>query len=306
MNKSKLLAIILTLIFSANLTASGAYEAVDYDNDLKVIHEKTFNIEPGKRLKLSGSSGDIMVTSWDRSEVYIKILGNDKAKEKVDFIFDAGKDLIEVTAKREGYFLSSSGISLRFEVKVPSRFHTHLNTSGGDIRFAGVEGNNVLNTSGGDINVKETKGDLKVTTSGGDITFEKVAGNFSGTTSGGDIKGREFSGDIAASTSGGDITLDGQNSKLSAKTSGGDIVLKYSGDNKGIELATSGGDINITVPENFNASALLNTSGGDISFNIKTSNVKKLSSSRFEGDINNGGGKLVAKTSGGTIRVNSR
>jgi hypothetical protein len=35
-------------------------------------------------------------------------------------------------------------------------------------------------------------------------------------------------------------------------------------------------------------------------------NVKKLSSSKFEGDINSGGNKLVAKTSGGTIVVNSK
>jgi hypothetical protein len=306
MNKIKIPVILIIFFFSANLTASSGFETASFDDDLKVLHERTFSIEPGKRLKLSGSSGDILVTSWDKPEVYIKILGNDRAKEKMDFSFNASKDIIEVTAKREGFFLNFSNIRLRFEIKVPMKFHNNLSTSGGDIRFAGVEGNNVLNTSGGDVTVKETRGDLKITTSGGDITFERVAGNFQFSTSGGDIKGRDFSGDLTASTSGGNINLDGRNSRISAKTSGGDIVLNYTGENRGIELSTSGGDIRINIPENFSASAFLNTSGGDVSFNVKTQNVKKLSSSRFEGDINNGGNKLVAKTSGGTIRVNSK
>jgi hypothetical protein len=306
MNKIKIITILITLLVWGNLNARSSVETMSSDNDLKVLHERTFKIEPGKRLKLSGSSGDVMVTAWDKSEVYIKVLGNDRAKEKVDFKFEGGKDLIEIIAKREGFFLSGSGIRLRFEIKVPAKFHTNIATSGGDIRFAGVEGNNKVTTSGGDISVKETKGELNASTSGGDITIERIAGNFKMTTSGGDIKGRDFTGDLTVSTSGGDINLDGRNAKISAKTSGGDIVLNYTGDNKGIELASSGGDIRINVPENFSASTLLNTSGGDVSVNVKTQNVKKLSSSRFEGDLNNGGNKLSAKTSGGTIRVNSK
>jgi hypothetical protein len=306
MNKNNLSAAILILIISSVLVACGSAGTLYSGDDLKVLHERTFATEPGKRLRLSGSSGDIMVTTWDKPEVYVKILGNERAKEKIDFSFEAGKDLIEVNAKRSGFFLGGTGIRMRFEIKVPARFNTHLNTSGGNISFAGVEGNNVLNTSGGDISIKETRGELTVTTSGGDITFEKIAGSFRVTTSGGDIKGRGFSGDITASTSGGNINLDGQNSKISAKTSGGDIVLNYSGENRGIELSTSGGDIRINVPANFNASAELTTSGGDVSFNISTQNVRRLSSTRFEGDINSGGNKLVAKTSGGRIRVNSK
>lgn len=277
-----------------------------YGQDLQVIHDKNFKTSPGKKLKISGSSGDILVTSWDKSEVQVKILGNDKAKEKVEFKFDQGSDLIEVIAKREGLFLSNSGIKLRFEVKVPRNYHNLISTSGGDIRFAGVEGNNILKTSGGDVSVKEVKGELEMATSGGDINFERVSGNLDFSTSGGDIEGKEFSGNLEVSTSGGDINLDGHNSKIVAKTSGGDIGLKYSGENRGIELATSGGDIRINVPADFGASALLNSSGGDVDCNIKTQNVKKLSSSKFEGDLNNGGGKLVAKTSGGSIVLNSK
>ena len=298
--------IVLMILSGVSIAActSDGYSALN--DDLQVIHDKTFKIEPGKSIKLSGSVGDILVTSWDRSEVQVKVLGNKKAMEKVDFKFNPSDDLIEVTAKREGFQFWGSGFKLRFEIKVPRKFNAFMSTSGGDIRFAGIEGNSILKTSGGDVSVKETRGKLEISTSGGDISLEKIAGSTDVSTSGGDINGRGFTGKFSASTSGGDIELDGENSEISAETSGGDIALRYSGENKGIELATSGGDIKIMLPSSFNASAYLNTSGGDVDVNISTGNVKKLSSSKFEGDLNKGGNKLVAKTSGGTITVNSK
>jgi DUF4097 and DUF4098 domain-containing protein YvlB len=301
MNKKKFYTVVAFLVITVLVAGSSVFA-----QDLQVIHDKNFKTSPGKALKISGSSGDVLVTSWDRSEVQVKILGNEKAKDKVEFKFNQNSDMIEVIAKREGSFLFNSGIKIRYEVKVPQNFNNSIHTGGGDIRFAGVEGDNILKTSGGDISIKEVKGKLEVSTSGGDIDFERISGNIEMSTSGGDIKGGGFSGDLRVSTSGGDIKLEGSNSKVTAKTSGGDIGLIYNGENKGIELATSGGDINITVPGNFNASALLNSSGGDVECKIKTTDVKKLSSSKFEGNLNQGGSKLVAKTSGGDITVKTK
>ena len=122
-------------------------------------------------------------------------------------------------------------------------------------------------------------------------------------TSGGDIKARNFKGDISASTSGGDIFLKGSDSKIYAETSGGDINLEYSGENKGIDLETSGGDIQIKLPSDFSASANMNTSGGEIECDLTANNAKRISSTRFEADLNNGGASLVAKTSGGDITI---
>jgi len=306
MKISKLPVLIMTFLFLTGISASYAVNFSLNNEDLQVLQEKSFKTEPGKRIKISGSTGDVLVTSWDKPEVYVKILGNKKAKEKIDFDFKQDGDLIEVIAKREGFFLWGSGISLRFEVKVPRKYNTNISTSGGDIRFAGVEGKNILKTSGGDVSVKETFGEMNLSTSGGDISLERVAGNFNTSTSGGNIKGSNIKGSLKASTSGGDIKLEAENSYISAETSGGDITLNYTGENKGIELATSGGDIRITLPATFDASAYLSTSGGDVDIKMKTGNVKKLSSTKFEGDINNGGKELVAKTSGGTITVNSK
>ena len=106
-----------------------------------------------------------------------------------------------------------------------------------------------------------------------------------------------------AHTSGGNVYLSGQNGKVHAETSGGDVKLFFQGANKGINLYTSGGDITMYLPADFCANAHLATSGGEITCELNTSNVVKITSSKFEANLNSGGEELVAKTSGGDIRV---
>jgi DUF4097 and DUF4098 domain-containing protein YvlB len=297
--------IICFVFISITLNACSIDYISKFDNNLQVIHEKTFTIQPGENLNLETSFGDVMITPWEKNEVYIKVLGNKKTAEKVIFSFDGSNDQIEIIAKHEKSFWgwSSNGMRLRFEIKVPSSFNTQVRTSGGDVRIGGIKGENKIKTSGGDISAKETSGVLILSTSGGDITIEKIFGEASLSTSGGDIKCKNFEGYLKAATSGGDIDLSGRNAKIEAKTSGGDITLHYTGENKGIELSTSGGDIQIKVPSDFNASADLRTAGGSISCDLNTSNVVKISSSKFEADLNKGGKPFLVKTSGGSIKV---
>lgn len=304
----QLIVVLFLLIVSTSLTSYASVNNIPGDDDLKILHEKTFKISAGKNLKLETSAGDVTLLTWDKNEVYVRILGNEKATEKVDFIFDSNENEVEIIAKKDGSFFNwfTSGIKMKFEVKVPSSFNNKISTAGGDIRLGDVKGNNNLKTSGGDVWVKNTTGKLSLATSGGDIHLDKTSGEMKVSTSGGDIDGKDFSGSLDASTSGGDIKLISGTAKVTASTSGGDISVDYSGTNNGIELTTSGGDITLRVPTDFNAAARLYTSGGDIECNLTTNNVKKISSTKFEADINNGGNSLLCKTSGGDIVVTKK
>ena len=68
---------------------------VSVAKELRVLYEKTYHISPGKELKVEASVGDVMISTWDKDEVYIKVLGNQKAQDDVDFSFDAnnGEDI---------------------------------------------------------------------------------------------------------------------------------------------------------------------------------------------------------------------
>ena len=260
---------LITLVFSIILIS--AFASNSYADDLKVLEEKSFQINPGNDLRIKISGGDVTVTSWNKSEVYIKILGNDNAEEYMNFEFENDDKLVELIARKKSGFSSwFSGIDVEVEVKVPEEFNSYINTSGGDIKYGGVTGRAELNTSGGD------------------------------------VWGEKFSGRLEISTSGGDISLIGSNTKIDAHTSGGDIKLDYTGENKGINLNTSGGDIVVKLPENFNASINLSTSGGDVYCGLPLRSTIKSSNSRIVGELNNGGEELVAQTSGGDIDVIER
>ena len=264
MKKSTKYFIAITLVLS--LSAYHTF-ASSKDEDKKVIHEKSFKISPGKKLNVTADAGNVIITVWDKSEVYIKITGNDNAQDKFDYSFNASNDEVTVTAERKGGWNWFSNIKLKVEVKVPKNFNVNANTSGGDIKIGGVNGGIYLKTSGGD------------------------------------IWGDRFEGNFYASTSGGDINLYCSNAIIEASTSGGDIELEYTGVNQGIELKTSGGDIDVKVPTDFDAKAELRTSGGDVDCNLTMNNVTKLSETKIDANINKGGKPLIAVTSGGDITV---
>ncbi len=303
------LPLILFLAFFISATAfSCRYNDYDYFSDnpkLKTLHEKTFKTEPGKKITVNASMGDVDISSWNKEEVYVKILGNSKAEDKMNFYFDEDSGDITVTAKKKGTFINwfTSGIRLKFEIKVPGKFNTETHTSGGDISLIAVDGNNKLKTSGGDINLQDINGDIYVSTSGGDINAKYVKGNITLKTSGGDIKASNTTGDLTAKTSGGDITFSANNAKIYASTSGGDILGSYKGKNMGIEVYSSGGDILLKLPSDFNASARLTTTGGYVRCELNLTSIVKKTNSKIIADINGGGPKIKVSTSGGDISV---
>lgn len=256
--------------------------------DLKLLHEKSFNVNLGEKLFVSTEGGgDIIVDCWDKNEVLVKIYGNKKAERNVNFIIEEKEKEVYVKGERKGIgsFFSFSNINVKYTVTVPKKYMLELKTSGGDIKVDFVEGLKKLSTSGGDIVLKQTNGEIKASTSGGDISIENAAG------------------DIDVSTSGGDIKLKAELGKIAASTSGGDINIEYEGENKGIELSSSGGDIKLSVNKDVKANIELKTAGGEISVNLPLTSTEKITSSKFIAKCNGGGNILKAVTSGGDITL---
>lgn len=256
-------SVVLSLIvfFSTNLALASS------NDDKRVIKEKSFQITDGKKVNVSCDGGDVIITPWDKAEVYVKITGNENAATKYDYIFNSNPDEVSIKAERKNGWSWFSNISLKIEVKVPKKFNVYVGMSGGDIKVGGVTGGIYLETSGGD------------------------------------IWGDRFEGNFIASTSGGDINIFCSNAKIEASTSGGDITVEYVGENQGIDLSTSGGDIDVKLPADFNGKANLETSGGDVNCNLTLNDVKRLSETEIIANINKGGKPLNASTSGGDVSV---
>ncbi len=299
---------VIFVLLSFSTFACGPY--MEFDNShYSVIEEKTFNTSPGKEFNLEASSGDVIISTSNEPQVIVKVLGDEKTEKKVNIKYENSDEGVSVIAKRRdgwNFFNFGSEVKLRFEVVLPDNYNVKVSTSGGDILLSNLNGKIKLHSSGGDIKLKNTNGETFVSTSGGDVSSTNSAGNLEFKTSGGDVHIVKFDGNVDASTSGGDIFLNGSNGKVRAHTSGGEVSLIYSGNNYGIDLASSGGDVNVQLPANFAADAKMYASGGDIKCNFAATNAQNISASKYEAQLNNGGNPLVVKSSGGDIIVRSK
>lgn len=196
-----------------------------------------------------------------------------------------------------------------------------LQTSGGDVQAIGVEGNLSIGTSGGDVVVSNCSGStISLHTSGGEIGMTNIKGRISANTSGGDIEGNTFYAPVDVKTSGGDIVVNDVQASLTAYTSGGDveaeITLQDFSKPHRVELLTSGGDIDLTIPAKMPASITaeikLDRSGRDwerydiySDFPLTKTNPDEYGDRtlRSSGDINGGGDPIVLKTKSGNISI---
>ncbi|MBK8945900.1 MAG: DUF4097 family beta strand repeat protein [Ignavibacteriae bacterium] len=305
MNK-KLTAILITIFVFTFLSFSFAKQMDK--KELNLLQKKNFKVSSGQNLIVKTDVGDIVIKSWDKNEVDIKIFGNKNAESKMEFSFNQDEKSIEIIGEREGgkIFGWFSKIDLKYEIMVPKKFNLDLKTSGGDLVSKTIEGKLDLKTSGGDIFIENSSGKLNASTSGGDINVEKFNGNSDVATSGGDIQISNALGLVNAATSGGDIVVKSNHGEVNAETSGGDVFLDYSGNDQNISLSTSGGDIDIVVPNSINADVELKTSGGSIRNNNSEMDIISATKSKLIGKLNNGGKKIIAKTSGGDIKLSQK
>ena len=298
---------VIAILFLFNLSVNGCTVHSNSDGYYqKTLVEKSFDTSPGKNFDLEASFGDVIINTSDNPKVIVKVLGSEDTYKKLKIDFENTSEGVKVTVKKKdswNFFNFWHHSNLKFDVTLPKQYNANISSSGGDIYINDLTGTTDLHTSGGDVKLANVNGPATVKTSGGDITLKNTSGNMILKTSGGDIKSVSFNGDLDASTSGGDIVLSGSDSKIKASTSGGEIKLDYTGVNKGIDLYSSGGDIEANLPADFRADAKLSSSGGSIHCKFKTSDIEEFSSHKLIAKFNDGGEPLIIKTSGGDIDI---
>jgi hypothetical protein len=318
MSKTAFLIIILTLSLMYNQTSSQTSfsktnkttscqtthtksTGKHADDDLKLLYEKSIETEDGKTLTASSVAGNIEISVSDKTEVNVKIFGNDEAEKKL--IFDSYKTdegvKVDCGQKKDG---NLHNLNLKMVITVPVNYNVDLFTGGGSITVEDLKGAIKMNTSGGNIEINRTKGNITAFTSGGNIATDSTSGNIELSTSGGTIKAVNYVGDISASTLGGHITLKGSNGFIKTSTSGGNIRIDYTGPNNGIDASTLGGNIIAFLPSDFDADADIGTLAGRVECDFAKVDNDKITSF-LKTKFNNGGKTLKCITTGGNIVI---
>jgi hypothetical protein len=308
--------------------------------------DRAFAVAAGGRLTVEADGADITVRSTDSDQVIVHALirGSERKVERMRLEAEQHGNDVLVTAKQASrwgdWFSVGSWQDSEIDVQVPRSYHVDVSTSGGDLLLERIQGDVSGKTSGGDIKVTEVRGPVRMNTSGGDIRVERVAGKTYLRTSGGDIDADDVGGELDAKTAGGHVHVHKVNGpvmarssggsvsatdvrgdaelgtsgndiravvdgKIVAHTSGGDITAELIGANRGITASSSGGDIVLRMSKDVSAALYASAGGGSVRSELPVTSTE-FSSRKLVGTLNGGGQEIQARTSGGSIRLQSR
>lgn len=178
-------------------------------------------------------------------------------------------------------------------------------TSDGDIRIRMIEGNAVLKTSDGDLDLGEIQAErFSAHTSDGDIRIAKLHGNGELRTTDGDIHVSTLVGSMSsAHSSDGTITLTNVEGDLSVTGSDIDVQLHLQAPGA-IKVATSSGDIDITIPQDHPADLVLR--GDDVHLASYINFDGRMDDDYAKGQINGGGDLIEVRTSDGDVVLQTK
>lgn len=321
-------AVVLGCILIA--AAPAAAQRFDYDE----VVERTFKVRPGQTLHLQADLGSIDVRGGG-DEVRVRVVkgANDVGRDQAEELFDRYEVEMRETSRgvevrgryERGSWWRRNRLQVRYEVTVPERFNVDLETSGGSIQVARLEGKARIETAGGSLRIDDVAGpveaetsggsitakrvgDLAVLhTSGGSITVEDVDGPVEAETSGGSIRVRGARGDVAAETSGGSIVLEGIAGAVEAHTSGGSIEAEIVGQiERPVKLDTSGGSVTLRLDPRVRADLDARASGGRVRVDLPVDLRGEVKRDRVSGTLNGGGPLITLHSSGGGVAVRGR
>lgn len=258
--------------------------------------------ETGGEVRASTSGGNVTVRSAE-GRVSVKTSGGNLELEGIKGALDGST--------------SGGNIMLRGASQT-----VDLRTSGGNVEIIDVAGAVVARTSGGNVEVENTSGNVEVGTSGGDIILRAIKGQIDASTSGGDIRATTLSGPANLRTSGGDVNVRELLARLQASTSGGNVSVEMAltdfSKPHDLNLSSSGGDVELTIPEKLPAKIFAEIRLGDgwkwgDRYDIESDFALRIERSdkddregryiRGEGEINGGGDLISLRTSGGNIAI---
>jgi DUF4097 and DUF4098 domain-containing protein YvlB len=186
-----------------------------------------------------------------------------------------------------------------------------VRTRSGDVRIGSVGGPAQIDTKGGNVHVHTVGGELTAESGGGDLRVDSAGANVRLETKGGDIRVGSCAGSVVARTKAGDIVAKAVKGAVSAETEGGDIVVEVVGKvgSGGIELATHGGDVALTLPRNFDANVSIEADEADEDDTVIASEFSEVTVTRkghgqtAAGKLGKGGPNVTVRTRSGAVTL---
>ena len=278
---------VVAVGLTATVALGGAKSALAAE--IRNVGERTFPFEPGGQVLIESQNGRIVVEAWDKPEIRVQITRTVRAGDEA-----RAKELMK--GLRADVEVRSN--QLRIQSRYPKiRENVGLwDILGGRVAalqvhyYLQVPRNTSfsLETSNGEVRVRGTRGDVEAVTVNGDLEVTSVSGFLELETTNGEIRLGGLRGGAKAQTTNGGITAD---------------FVSVS-DQGVVDLGTTNGNVDVTLPSGLGATFEATTTNGRVSvsgFEIKTRGT--LTSKSVLGVIGAGGARVALRTTNGNIDV---
>ena len=307
MKKTVLFAVMISVVMMCLCGCSVGFvngSAVSYDNADKYTAGDREITDKIDTLDIDWVSGKVTVSAGG-STVKVKETTDADLDDNLKVHTWADGSTLHVRFCKSGERYSKSA-EKTLEITVPSETvfeDIKVNTSSADIVCEGVAAKTAeMDSSSGELTYNGNAGSFDADSSSGNISFSGIASDIDADSSSGQVtidqKGDAQS--IEVSTSSGEIEVDCEyTDTLKASSSSGDKDITLRKMPKEVSVSSSSGKLDITLPEDAGFTAEIDTSSGDVSYDLPMS---KTGDDTYT--CGSGENKLSISASSGDVKIN--
>ena len=226
-------------------------------------------VPEGGKLTLRADMGSVSVAVGEPGKMACEVRINAYTGDRAQALRMFRAINLEIHSTGNGALLAARGfdsarerhsrMDVQFSFSVPRRFNVDLETHGGDVEVASLDGELRATTAGGEIRTGDISGPVYLETAGGSIRVGNIGKRLEARTAGGNVHVGDVNGEASIETSGGEIYAGTIKGSLRATTAGGDIAVRGVGGPAVVE--TAGGHIQMG---DCGGSVQAETAGGNI------------------------------------------
>jgi DUF4097 and DUF4098 domain-containing protein YvlB len=256
------------------------------------------SVAPGARLDVHALGGEVVVRTWDRSEM--RVVARHGSRDRVEISTSAAVARVRVKAYRG----VPSAVDL--EITIPRGMDVDLGGTFLYIDIEGVTGEVTAETVHGDVVLRGGRGVIQLQSTQGSMDCVDAEGRISVGTLNGSLRLRNVAGEVTAETVNGSITAERVDaSTVDFITVNGRITYEGTVQDGGrYGVSTHNGDISFAVPQSTNATMSVSSFSGEFVADFPvTLTETSAGGKRFSFVLGNGSARVELESFGGTIRL---
>lgn len=263
--------------------------------------DTTFPVDPRARLRVEGLHGDLVVRTWDRAEMRVKVTDAEGSRLRVS----SGPTTVSLVLDPLHWGPGRSSGSGDLDITLPATMSMSVGGTDCDVSIDGAQGEVVVQTVQGDVRLRGGAGVVQLRTVDGDIHASGARARVDAHAVNGDIQLSDLTGDVVVETMSGDVQMVRVDAgAVDASTVAGDIA--YDGtirDAGRYTLRTHSGDVTVAMQPAANAVIGVSTFDGDFQADIPVQLTEQSKGKRFSFTLGSGSARVDLESFSGDIRI---